>query len=60
MSEGTATLTPGIMNQAKDACLLCHCDTLRLLGQSVTFIGDREVYSQQWFQQSELNSRFHW
>lgn len=39
MSEGTATLTPCVMNHAKKACLLCHRNTFPLLGLQVTFIG---------------------
>lgn len=39
MSGGTATLTPGIINQAQEACLPCRRHTFPLLGQAVTFIG---------------------
>ena len=56
MSAGTATLTPGIMNNSQEACLLCHCHTVPSPGQLLTFIGGWEVYSQHWFQKSELNS----
>lgn len=39
MSGGTATLTPGIIYHAQEACLPCRRDTFPLRGQPVTFIG---------------------
>lgn len=39
MSGGTATLTPGIINHAQEACLPRRRDTFPLPGQPVTFIG---------------------
>lgn len=52
-SGATATLTLSLIYHAPEACLPCRLDTFPLLGQR-----GWGVYSQRWFQQSELN--FHW
>lgn len=59
-SRGTATLTPGIIYHAQEACLPCRRDTFPWPGQALTFIGGWGVYSQRRFQQSQLNSYFPW